>query len=294
MPTKRQNRAERNRFVQPLLAVVPVAAVAYLGLCAWLYVRQAHYLYFPGRQVACTPADAGLAFEDLTLTTADGVRLAAWYVPAENARATLLHCHGNAGNIGDRVDIVRLYHNLGLNVLIFDYRGYGRSSGTPTEPGTYADALAAWTYLTVTRGIPPQAIVVGGQSLGCGVASWLAAQVKPGALILESGFTSVPDMAARIYPFLPARRLARIRYDSLERLPRVTCPVLVAHSPDDEIVPYAFGQRLFEAANQPKEFLVLQGSHNDGYIDTGPAYGATIIRFVDRHIARAMPGNAPP
>mgnify|MGYP000089750498 CR=1 FL=1 len=246
-----------------LLASLRIALLVYAGLCAYVFVRQSSYVYYPTREVACTPAVYHLDYERVVLPTRDKEALVAWYVPAaDHGAKTLLFCHGNAGNIGDRVDAVKSFHDLGFNVFVFDYRGFGESTGRPTERGTYLDALAAWEYLTAERGERPENIIVLGRSLGGAVAAWLAERVRPGALILEGAFTSAPDMAARMFPYLPARWLCRYRYNTLARLPKIQCPILVIHSRFDEIVPYEHGRRLFAAAGEPKRFLELQGDHN--------------------------------
>jgi fermentation-respiration switch protein FrsA (DUF1100 family) len=171
----------------------------------------------------------------------------------------VLFCHGNAGNVSHRLDTLQFFRSLGLGTLIFDYRGYGRSDGSPSEKGTYRDAEAAWRHLVEQRQIPPERIVILGRSLGGAVAARLAADQRPGALVVESAFTSVPDLAARMFPVYPVHLLARIRYNTLKWIRRVHCPVLVVHSRDDEMIPFRHGRRLFEAAPEPKEFLELRG-----------------------------------
>lgn len=258
-----------------LLTILLAAAAAYVGFCLLLYVRQAKLVYVPSRTIAQTPADAGLPYEDVTLTTPDGQQLGAWLVPPDPATDrgwVLLNCHGNAGNIGDRVEALRGCHALGLTVFIFDYRGYGRSTGSPTEEGTYVDALTAWMYLVRTRGIAPGRILVYGHSLGGAVAAWLAEQVTPAALWLESTFTSAPDLGARMYPFLPVRRLARFRYDTWERLPRVRCPIMIAHALQDQTVPVDHSRRLFERAREPRRFFAYEGDHNAVALESDPVY----------------------
>jgi len=257
-----------------------VAVASYVGLCILMYWRQAKYIYYPSRELTLTPATAGLAFDDVTLRTTDGETIHGWYVPASGAVATVLFCHGNAGNIWNRIDSIWRFHDLGMNVLIFDYRGYGKSSGTPSELGTYRDAESAWNYLTGERRIPPARIVAFGESLGGAVAAWVAEEKKPGALIVESTFTSVPDLASRFYPILPVRLLCRFRYNTLARMPRIRCPVLVMHSEDDEIVPFAHGRKLFDAAADPKVFFALRGSHNTGREEVGKPYDEAVARFV--------------
>jgi len=248
--------------------VLGILVAAYGGLALLLYILQSHLVFYPetGREITATPSQVGLAYEDIHLNTSDGISLHGWYIPAPQPHGTVLFLHGNAGNISHRLDSVQMFHRLGYSTLIFDYRGYGDSGGTPTEQGTYRDAEAAWRYLIEQRHIPSCRIVLFGESLGGAVAAWLAASQKPAALVIASGFTSVPDFAQHIYPYLPVRWLARIRYDTRENLRSVAAPVLIAHSPEDEIIPFEHGRALFAAANPPKLFLELAGGHNDGFI----------------------------
>jgi fermentation-respiration switch protein FrsA (DUF1100 family) len=209
------------------------------------------------------------------------VKLHGWYVPAADERAVLLFCHGNAGNISHRVGMIDAFHRLRLSVFIFDYRGYGRSEGKPTEKGTYLDSEAAWDYLTETRRVPPERIVIFGRSLGGAIAAHLAKDRAPGALILGSAATSVVDMGKEMYPYLPVRWLCRFQYATVEYVRQVRCPVLVIHSVEDELVPFHHGQRIFEAAPQPKQFLRITGGHNEGYGETAGAYPAGLEKFLN-------------
>lgn len=221
--------------------VLMFAAVFYGAMMLVLFLRQDGMIYYPelgGRDYESTPAQFGMSYEAVTLTTSDGIRLDAWYVPAEHARGALLFAHGNGGNISHRLDAIRMFHDTGLSVFIFDYRGYGKSAGEPSEDGTYRDAEAVWQYLTVQRGIAPTRIVMYGESLGGAVATYLTTRHQPGALILASVLTSVPDMAAELYPWLPVRWLSRYRYDTRRYLQEVHAPVLMMHSREDEIIPY--------------------------------------------------------
>lgn len=250
-----------------MLSSLLIGALAvYLGLAAYLYLFQAGYVYFPelpSRRVETTPASSGLAFETLKIATEDGETLEGWYVPASNPRATLLYFHGNGGNIGHRVELVEMFHRLGLNVLIFDYRGYGNSSGKPSETGTALDAEAAWRHLVEARRVPAGEIVLYGESLGGAVAARLAQSRAPRALVLYAAFTSIPDMARHYYPYLPTTLLARYRYDTRAALAALRCPLLILHSRDDEIVPYRHGEELLAAAPEPKKLVELRGGHND-------------------------------
>ena len=271
-----------------LLYILLAGVLIYVALAGYVYVMQPRLIFYPdmpGRTLEATPATVDLAFEDVSLATADGEQLHGWYVPNDAAHATLLFCHGNAGNISHRLDSIRLFHELGLNVLIFDYRGYGLSSGTASEQGTYRDADAAWEYLVGERGIPPQRIVLFGRSLGAAVASDLATRTQPGAVILESAFTSVPDMAARLYPWLPVRWLASYRYDNAAKIRNISSPVLVMHSRDDEIIPFAHGERLYALANQPKRMFELRGGHNDGFHVSRDQYRPVVGDFIRDSLA---------
>ncbi len=264
------------------MTIAVTIAGVYLGICLLVYLVQARLVYFPMREVEATPRSLGLDYEEVKLRASDGVELSAWFIPRDRPRGIVLFCHGNAGNISHRLHVIRMFHDLGFGMLIFDYRGYGASQGSPTERGTYLDAQAAWDCL-LERQTPPGRIVIYGESLGGAVAAWLAKENAPGALVLQSTFTSLPDVGARVYPWLPVRLLSRFRYNARSHVGQAKCPVLIAHSPTDEIVPYALGRLLFEAANEPKEFLDLSGSHNDG-LDLAGAAG--LEAFLSRHLPR--------
>lgn len=260
---------------------------AYGAFALFLFFTQSSLLYFPAipsRDHVASPQTVGLAYDSVTLMTDDGIRLDGWYVPAENARGVVLFLHGNAGNISHRLDSLQIFNRLRLSTLIIDYRGYGRSEGKPSEQGTYRDAEAAWRYLTEERKIPPQKIVLFGRSLGAAVAAWLASREQAAALIAESAFISVPELAAGLYPFLPARLLSRFSYDTQAYLSKITCPLLVVHSRHDEIIPFRHGRQLFEAGREPKQFLELRGGHNDGFLVSGEAYTAGLQRFLDTYL----------
>ena len=266
------------------VSIVSVFAIGYAVLAVALFFYQPNLLYFPDmptREIEATPGDIGLGFEAITLATRDDEQLDAWFIPANDARGVVLFCHGNAGNISHRLVSIQLFHELGLSVLIFDYRGYGQSSGKPTEKGTYRDADAAWHYLVEQRGIPAEHIILFGRSLGASIAADLATRQSAAGVILESAFTSVPDVAAQLYPWLPVRWLSRYQYDTRKKLADIHSPVLIAHSRDDEIISYSNGERLFEAANEPKQFLQLRGGHNDGFFVSGKDYIQGLDGFLE-------------
>ncbi len=266
-----------------MLNVLWSIAGVYAVFLLVVFLFQARLVYFPqiGRELTATPAAAGLEFEEVRLVTADGATLHGWWVPAPDARGVALIFHGNAGNISHRLGYLTMFHRLGYASFIIDYRGYGLSSGTPSEAGTYRDAEAAWNYLTGPRRVAAQDIVLFGESLGGGVATWLARRHRPRALVLASAFTSAPDLGAQAYPWLPVRLLARIEYNNLERIRQITAPVLIAHSPDDDIVPFSHGKALFAAANDPKEFVELSGGHNDGFIFAREDWVRRLGAFLD-------------
>jgi hypothetical protein len=270
-------------------------AGAYLLLVAAIWLLQSHLLYFPQIEAGfeATPAQLGLAFEPVRIRTDDGESLAAWFVPAPDALGVALFFHGNAGTIAHRLDWLPLMQRLRLDTLLVDYRGYGASSGRPSEDGTYSDARASWDYLTNERGIPAERVVLFGESLGGAIAAKLATGTRPRALVLMSAFTSVPDLAAELYPWLPARWISRFRYDTLSVLADVHCPVLVAHSRADEIVPFAHGQRLFQAAREPKAFLELAGGHNSGFVFMREDWSNDLARFLGVTLLPAQRAGSP-
>jgi fermentation-respiration switch protein FrsA (DUF1100 family) len=216
------------------------------------------------------------------------VTLHGWFIVGRSSRV-LLFFHGNAGNISHRLDSIRQFHDLGLSVLIIDYRGYGQSGGRTTEKGIYRDADAAWRNLTMDRGISAADIVIFGRSLGASAASWLATQHQPLALIVESSFTSVPDIAQELYPWLPARWLSSLRHATRDYIRDVRCPVLVAHSRDDEIIPFHHGETIFASANEPRTLLTLRGTHNDAFLRDERAYIEGLRMFLNGLSTPALP-----
>lgn len=260
--------------------IVLTLVAAYVLFAGLLYTFQGSLIYYPQRKLVATPKDYGLTYEPVSFTTRDGLALSGWYLPAAKQRGVVLFFHGNAGNISHRMISLQLFQKLGLSTFIFDYRGYGESEGKPTEVGTYHDAEAAWRYLVQTRKLDPSRIVFFGRSLGAAVATWLAQKHTPRAVIIESAFTGVPDLAAKFYPFMPVQWLTRFNYATIDYVAGLNCPILVVHSQEDDIIPFSHGRRLFEAARPPKEFLVIQGTHNDGFVVTGKRYEDGLNRFL--------------
>ncbi|MCB9913560.1 MAG: alpha/beta hydrolase [Planctomycetes bacterium] len=255
-----------------------------LAACALaLSACQSRLIWLPGAPGGRTPRDAGLAYEELTLTTPDGERLHAWFLPARGEpRGALLLSHGNAGTIEHRLDLARAFVDMDVAVLLYDYRGYGRSTGSPSEEGTYVDARTAWRELVERRGFAPARVLLYGESLGGAVATQLATEVDAAGLVLQDTFSSLADAAAYHYPWLPVRLLLRVDYDSAAKIERIGAPLLVVHSPQDEVVPFAQGEALFAAAREPKELLVTSGGHNDAGWLARPAGLARVRAFVER------------
>jgi len=287
--------------------------LAYAAVVVLVFAFQSRLVFYPeiGREVAVTPQTYGLKFEPVEIRTTDGETLQGWWVPVEEPRGTVLLFHGNAGNISHRLDYLMMFHRMRYTTLIVDYRGYGKSTGSPSEEGTYRDAEAAWEYLRGARGVRQQDLVIVGESLGGAVASRLAAKMSlipfpspegrrgadgaplhkgegsgvragPRAVVLLSTFTSATDLGAQIYWFLPVRLISRIGYDSAENLKRIKAPVFIAHSRDDEVIPYSHGRRLFELAAEPKAFVEMSGGHNAGFIFVRPEWAAQLAAFLER------------
>jgi fermentation-respiration switch protein FrsA (DUF1100 family) len=270
--------------VRVILYSILGAGLLYLLFAAVIFAFQSRLIYFPAKELDASPHDLGLRYEAITVTASDGVELFGWFVPAQEERAVVLYCHGNAGNISSRLWTIQLYNKLHLSTFIFDYRGFGHSGGSPSEEGTHADALAAWKYLVDVRKIPPERIVVAGESLGGAVAARLAAECRPGALILSSTFTSLQEVASELYPFLPIKWMLRFRYPTSAYLRSVKCPVLIVHSREDELIPYSHGRDLYAQAPAPKELLEIKGGHNTNGVVSADACMVGIGEFVAKYL----------
>ncbi len=282
--------------MKALLVILTIIAIGYLGLCVWLYFRQSSLVYYPKKELEATPVDYKMYYVDCQVTSADNSKLHGWHLFSDLAvttgqpLGTIFFAHGNGGNISHRLDLISHWRSLGLNVFCFDYQGYGKSSGRPSEQGTYADIRACWEYLITQFNVPPEKIIVLGRSLGAAVASHLVAELTqegkptPAGLIMEAPFTSIPDMGARLYPFLPVRMLSRIVYDNQAQVARIHVPLLIMHGSDDELVPESMGKEVYESANEPKRFVSLPGGHEDTYIVGQVDYDAALMTFVHETI----------
>lgn len=249
-----------------VLALLVVLLIASSG-CMFFRQFETSQVYQPSRESYGDASSLGRAFDEAHFEAEDGVKLHGWFFPADASSPrkhwAILQCHGNAGNISGRLGQYQALLETGASVFAFDYRGYGQSEGKPGEEGTYLDAQAAHRWL-VSRGFAATDIIVLGESLGGGVGSELALRGPIKALILERTFTSIPDVGAEVFPFLPVRLLSSIKYDTHGKLPRINAPVLVFHSRHDELIGFHHGERNFKAANEPKMFRELEGGHNDG------------------------------
>jgi fermentation-respiration switch protein FrsA (DUF1100 family) len=257
------------------LTILAMLAVSYAVLALTLYYMQPSFVYSPIRELPYTPAELGLNFEDVYFRTSDKLQLHGWFIPAsasqgpsrsatgsadssDDSNLTVLYCHGNGGNIMFYLDTVNLLNGLGLNCFIFDYRGFGQSQGRPSEDGTYLDARAAFRWLTKIKKIPREQIIISGWSLG--------------GLVIDGAFTSYADIGSCYYPYMPVRLFARFDYPTIYFIRRVKCPVLIIHSREDETIPFEMGLGLYDAANEPKDFVELHGGHNDAFLTSAETY----------------------
>lgn len=237
-------------------------------------------LYFPMRELTVTPEIVGIKYEDIYFKTSDNKKLNGWFIPNDNPRFTVIFAHGNAGNIGHRVEKIKLLCDIGVSVFIFDYRGYGRSEGRASEKGFYMDIEAAYGYIVKTRKISEDSVILYGESIGGGPVINLATKARVRGLITEEAFSSVRDMAKFAYPVLPAFIFSS-KFDSLSRIKEVECAKLIIHSVDDEIVPFSLGEKLYAAAKPPKKFLKIRGSHNTAFFDSHEQFAKEIKAWLD-------------
>ncbi len=261
-----------------------------LGLYALLIALgwgfQERLIFQTSRDLYRDPSFYGWPFEEVLVPAAGG-RTHAWFLPLEQARGVVIFSHGNAGNIADRLESIDLLRSLGFSVLAYDYGGYGRSTGAPSEQRCYADIEAMWRFLTEAKGIPADKIVLFGRSLGGGATAHLAARVRPAAVVLESTFLSMPAVAQDVYPWFPARWIVRHRFPNQENIRRVTAPLMIVHSREDRIVPFRHGLGLYEAANEPKTFLEIRGAHQNGFAASKDIY----LKGWEDFLAPILPRN---
>lgn len=263
------------------MKIILSIAAAFIVLILFIRFLEYKSLYFPLKKIEATPGEINLDYEDVVVTAKDGIKIYGWFVPANKPRATILFCHGNGGNISHRMEKISMFNFLNLNVLIFDYRGYGRSTGHPLERGLYLDAEAVYDYLVKRKHISAGEIIAYGESLGGAVAIDLAWKNELGGIIIEEGFTSLRDMGKKIFPFIPTS-IYKSEFDSLRKIKDIRSPILIFHSVDDEIVPFELGRKLFDEAPEPKEFVQLQGGHNHAFLTSQELFMGKIDSFVNR------------
>jgi fermentation-respiration switch protein FrsA (DUF1100 family) len=288
MESNKRNRPGKKENIMFILHMSLFICLGFIIILVVIRFILPAFVFFPSARLEATPAVLNIPFEDVTLTASDNTKLHAWYIPAPNSRANLLFFHGNGGNISYCLDSVKIFHELGLSVFILSYRGYGQSEGRPSIRGINLDALAAWHWLVDEKKIPASNIIVFGFSLGGAVAMELQRSVTPGALILESTFSSLADMSpfpASVAPFF----LGGDYWNSIKTARGLTVPTLVIHSPQDSVVPYQQGKRLYEAvgANESiteKTFLEIQGDHNSGFLQSLEVYAAGLELFLTKHL----------
>jgi fermentation-respiration switch protein FrsA (DUF1100 family) len=260
-------------------------SIAYIVVLLAVMIGYAKYVesktvFFPSREMEITPEFIKLPYEEINLKTPDKLKINSWFIPA-TSRYTVLFCHGNAGNISTRLEKILVLHDFGLNVFIFDYRGYGKSQGGPSENGMYIDTKTAYDYLVNQRKINPEDIIIYGESLGGAAAINLAAKARNRGLIMEGVFSRAVDMARRLYPFLPPF-LFSVKFDSLSKIKNIETPKLFIHSVDDGIVPIDLARKLYRAAKGEKYFVEIDGPHTTAFLDSKEKYIAAIKSFLAR------------
>lgn len=262
----------------PLLALL---VLAYGVLVFAFWAGQAKLVFHPDAELVADPAAFGIEYENIRFVSEDGTILHGWYFPGKDNGPVVLFCHGNAGNVSFLIDSAQVFLRLGASVFVFDYRGFGQSEARPlTEEGTLMDARAAYSWLVQSKGIPESRIIVLGRSLGGVHAAHVASRNQPHGLILESAFTSLPEIGKQLHPYLPVHLLSRYQYNTQMYLEKVTCPVLIIHSTQDELIPFSHAQSLFAKASEPKTLLQITGDHNEGYFTSGIVYPEGLSTYV--------------
>ena len=271
------------------LLIASIAAVLFWTIALMIFENQ--FIYFPEKYPK-GPYDQARSIPGLRecwITTPDGIKIHAWFAPAESARATLVISHGNAGNISHRYLLLRSLQKHRYHVLMYDYRGYGRSEGTPSEDGIYIDGRAAFDYVLTLPGVDSAQTFLWGTSLGGAVAVDVAIHRPVAGVILESTFTSAKDVARVFYPFLPVQYFLQTKLNSIDKIRTLHVPVLVVHGSHDTIIPVGFGRQLFQAANEPKEFYEISGADHD---DTFFVGGEEYFDRIDRFVVSALPASS--
>lgn len=270
-----------------LYGLLAIIVLIYAVKAVVLYRRQGEHVYNPRRDFIGTPTDVGLAFEDIHFRSLDNTLLHGWYCSAlHGSGKAILLFHGNTGNISDCLESLKMFADMGYSSFVFDYRGYGHSEGHPDEQGTYHDADAAWDWLLREKHYAPDDVVIIGRSLGAAIASHLACRHQAAAIVLESTFTSLPDIAAETHRLVPARLMTRFDYNTLARIAQIHSPILIVHGREDRVIRFHHGERLYAAANEPKAFLEIDGDHATGFIHSGEKYTRGLQDFLQRYTSK--------
>ncbi|HOH30238.1 MAG TPA: alpha/beta hydrolase [Candidatus Hydrogenedentes bacterium] len=261
-----------------------MAIILYALLLAGLWALQDQILFGrSSREIKETPSARGWPYEEVWCAVGDE-KTHGWWIPVPEARGAVLFSHGSGRNISGYLEDAALFREQRLSVLLYDYGGYGSSTGKASEPRCYADGLAMWEYLVKTLKIPPEKILLAGSSLGGGVATELATRVAPAAVVLESTFTSIPDALSDAYPFIPADWICHLQFRNKDKMAGIPCPVLLFHSRDDTVVPFAHGRQLFENATEPKQFVEIRGAHHGGKFASRDVYSESLKQFIGKYL----------
>ena len=266
-----------------------VIAAGLLVVIVLIRILENRFIYFPPRypEGFVRPENYGLQVEDVWITAEDGVKLNAYFLARASSPKVLLWFHGNAENIGLGLEQMKILTNLAVNILEVDYRGYGKSEGSPDEAGVYRDASAAYDYLVETRHFQPKNIIVYGHSLGGAVAVDLASRRECGGLIVQSSFTTVREMARRMFRIPLLECVPKSRFDSLQKIRRVRAPILIVHGTRDDTIPFSMGERLYQAAPERKSFVAVRGAgHNDVFTVGGEQYLRRLTGFIASETAK--------
>ncbi len=271
-------------MIKFLIWTVTILGGTFLVFSLYVYLNQHKMVFVPSKNISVTPDQLNLAYEEINILVSKTEKIICWYLPAQNqsdSTKTVLFCQGNGGNISHRLLTAEFFVKRNINILLLGYRGYGESDGKPSEQNIYEDARAGFDWLVNEKSIDKKNIIIFGRSLGGVPAIDLAMNVDCKGLIVESSFTSAVDMGKIMFPMIPIGLLMRYKLNSIDKIDKVNCPVLITHSKTDEMIPFSMSEQLYEKANEPKKFFILEGGHNDrGYLDD-PSYQQAILDIIN-------------
>ncbi len=274
------------KFIKMLLWPIIIITGLFLFFGIYLYFSQHKMVFFPMSDLVITPDEIGLEYEDLFIEVESNEKINAWYLPCRDSveipdRKVVLFCHGNDGNISHRMETVEYILGLGADIMLFDYRGYGKSDGIPGEEEIYQDALACYNWLINQKSYTSEQIIIFGRSLGGAVAIDLAGRVSCSGLIVESTFTSAKAISKKMFPIFPIGLILKYKLNSIDKISKIKCPVLITHSMEDDIIPYKMGEELFNAAGELRKFIKLRGNHNERFYFQDHNYRNTLIEMIN-------------